>query len=117
MPRRALDHGGDAKAGVRNERSASACPALFQNRRRIFKAGTACSRAGLLPRSSGALEGPRQVALDARVGLLGGAPKQNHDNERIGATYKRVYQGVLVHPVDLSEEPTDPVAFNTALGT
>ncbi len=58
----------------------------------------------------------RQVALDAGIGLVGGAPEEDHDNERIGATYERVYQGVLVHPVDLSQKPADPVALYAALG-
>ncbi len=83
----------------------------------MVTAGAAPSVGTLVERGGGAPQGRRQVAPDAVVRLLGGAPEQNHDDERLGATYERVYQGVLMHPVDLSEEPTDPVAFNTALGT
>jgi len=70
-----------------------------------------------VPEGLGSLrQGPRQGALNAGACPVGRAPKEDHDDERIGATYERVYQGVLVHPVDLSQEPADPVALHTALG-
>ena len=74
------------------------------------------SRRGRRKEGSQAAKGRRQVALDAGIGLCRSAPKENHEDERIGATYEKVHQGVLVHPVDLAEKPADPVALYTTLG-
>lgn len=65
--------------------------------------------------SSCALQSPGQVPLDAGVGLLGSAPEEDHHNQCVGATYKKVYQGVLVHPVDLSQQASDAVALDATL--
>ena len=62
------------------------------------------------------LQGPREVPLDAGIGPIGVAPKEDHDRKHVGPTYKKVYQGVLMHPVDLSKEAADAVALDAALG-
>jgi len=62
-----------------------------------------------------ALHGPGQVVLDTRVSLLGVTPKEDHHDEGAGRRYEKVYQGVLMHPVDLSKESSNPVALDAAL--
>jgi hypothetical protein len=52
---------------------------------------------------STAAQGPGQIALDARFGLIARpAPKEHHDDERGVAPKKKVHQEMLVHPVDLT---------------
>lgn len=37
------------------------------------------------------------------------ASKENHHREHIRAVTEKVYQDVLIHPVDLSQQPADPI--------
>ena len=96
-------------------RGASKSAEKSQNASALDPVWTSCCP--LFKPSGDLAHGPRQVLLDAVLGLLGRAPKEHHDNERVGATYEKVYQGVLVHPVDLSKKPADPIALDAALST
>lgn len=57
-----------------------------------------------------------QVARDAGIRLLRIAPEERHDDERVGASYKKVYQDMLMNPVDLSQYAPDAIALHRGLG-
>jgi hypothetical protein len=46
--------------------------------------------------------------------LVGRAPEQNHHKEHIGAVDEKVYQEVLMDPVDLSQQSPDAGARDSA---
>ena len=51
-----------------------------------------------------------QVAWQAPAGVVRVAPKEHHQGEYDVPIGKKVYQGVLVLPIDRSHYPLDPVA-------
>ena len=51
------------------------------------------------------------------VGPSGIAAKKDHQNQRVGPRHEKVYQGVLMHPVDLSQQASDAIALDAALNT
>lgn len=52
---------------------------------------------------STAAQGPGEIALDARFSLVARpTAEEHHDSERVFAPTKKVYQEMLVHPVDLT---------------
>lgn len=55
----------------------------------------------------------RKVARDARR-LVFGAPEKRHDQEHVGAINEKVYQEVLVDPVDLSQQAPDACSRHPA---
>jgi hypothetical protein len=60
-------------------------------------------------------EGAGQVACDARLGLrAGSAAEERHHEERVVTPKKKVYQAVLMHPVDLAEQAPDTRAVDAA---
>lgn len=58
------------------------------------------------------LHGSGQIAGDGVAGVGGGSPKQGHDDQRPVRSYEKVYQEMLVHPVDLSQEAPYAVALH-----
>ena len=120
--RRRAEHGGQpgrTTGPIRLETTSTPvqrAPSDFKITVEFREAAALVPRALLFKRRRGLPHRARQIASDAVVGLRGGAPEQDHDDERIGATYERAYQGVLVHPVDLSQKPADPVALHPTFG-
>ena len=59
-------------------------------------------------------ESAGEVAGDAGLSLVGPAAEEHHQRESPGCTREKVYQRVLMPPVDLSEIPFNLVAIHRA---